>query len=76
MSKMKEIDILADNITNEIFSLILTHLSYSDLNAEEDGDDYFWDNESSSNMNSELHSYLIERVIEKLNSKLNEKYEY
>jgi hypothetical protein len=72
---MKEIDILADNITNEILDLILTHLSYSDLNVEEDGDDYFWDNESSD-MNSEIHSYLTEKVIEKLNNKLNEKYEY
>tara|TARA_R110002050_G_scaffold115615_2_gene231799 strand:+ start:981 stop:1169 length:189 start_codon:yes stop_codon:yes gene_type:complete len=62
MSKTKELDILVNNVSEEIFEKLYKvadfHLSYSDLDIE--GDDY-----------NDAHEYIMERVIEKLNLKIN-----
>ena len=62
MSKTKELDILVNNVSEEIFEKLYKvadfHLSYSDLDIE--GDDY-----------NDAHEYIMERVIEKLDLKIN-----
>tara|TARA_R110002049_G_scaffold15633_1_gene63881 strand:- start:18 stop:218 length:201 start_codon:yes stop_codon:yes gene_type:complete len=61
MSKTKELDTLANNVTEEIldklYKVVDFHLSYSDLDIE--GDDY-----------NDAHSYIMERVIENLNKQI------